>query len=116
MTSTSLLQIVGILLAAIALAVVVRWRRRDFSESSRKLALEVVCPHLRPALEALLKAGHVVHRVGQKAPDFPMEIHVQPGFEADELVRTLGLEAPVQSSDRKVLFCRDDWCEIHPSS
>jgi hypothetical protein len=44
----------------------------------------------------------------------PLEIHVIPPFDPHALYKDLQLIPPVYVSERNVLFCKEDWCEIHP--
>ena len=106
----------GAVVLAIAFVVVVRLRHRSHAENVVKVAGEEVCEHLRPALELLASRGHRVTRVGQKAPDFPMEIHLEPPFEPKAVYDELKLAEPVLLSERNVLYCKEDWCEIHPKA
>jgi hypothetical protein len=47
----------------------------------------------------------------------PLEIHVAPGFDPKSVAEQLGLTDPVfVSAERNVLFCKEDWCELHPTS
>jgi hypothetical protein len=109
--------LVVVFVAAVAMVFVVRARRRQHGESLHELATENVCPHLRPALEELTRRGHRVVRVGQKLPEMPLEIHVAPGFDPKSVAEQLGLTDPVfVSAERNVLFCKEDWCELHPTS
>ena len=102
-----------------AVALVLGWaikaRRRSYAAHLRELADENVCPHLRPAYERLLSRGHAPVNVGQRHPDLPMEIHLAPPFDPGALLDELKLEAPVFVSERNVLFCKDDLCELHPT-
>ena len=106
--------LLGAVVLAVAFVIVVRLRHKSHAENVVKVAGEEVCEHLRPALELLTSRGHRITRVGQKAPDFPMEIHLAPPFEPKALYDELKLAEPVRVSERNVLFCKDDWCEIHP--
>ena len=112
------------LLGAAALGVLlvwaVRWRRRDHAHNIRHFADQEVCDHLRPAYDLLASRGHIVLRVGQKTPDLPLEIHmapppgVTPPFDPRQVYDELKLAEPVFVSERNVLYCKEDWCEIHP--
>ena len=51
---------------------------------------------------------------GQVRPDFPLEIHISPPFDLQRLADELKLKEPVFVSERKVLCCREDECEIRP--
>lgn len=113
-TATDILQIIGVVVATVAMIFVLRWRRRGHREFLETYAEEEVCEHLRPALMLLKQRGHQVRRAGQVQPDFPLEIHVAPPFDPKALAEELKLEPPVFVSERNVLFCREDACEIHP--
>jgi hypothetical protein len=114
MSGTDLFMLAGAVVLAVAFVIVVRLRHRSHADSVVKVADEEVCEHLRPALALLTSRGHRVTRVGQKAPDFPMEVHFAPPFEPKALYDELKLEEPVFVSERNVLYCKTDWCEIHP--
>jgi hypothetical protein len=114
LSSLDILKIIGFIAAAIALAIVVRWRRRNYAQFLQRFADEEVCEHLRPALEQLKSRGHVVVRAGQVARDLPLEIHLTPGFDPEALHKELKLESPVFVSQRNVLYCEQDWCELKP--
>jgi hypothetical protein len=97
----------------------VRWRRRDHAHNIRQMAEQEVCAHLRPTYEMLVARGHVALRVGQKNPEFPLEIHMAPPpgaapFNPRQVYDELKLAEPVFVSERDVLYCKEDWCEIHP--
>jgi len=112
--STDILQILGIIALVVVMTIVIRLRRRGKATHDVGYAEENVCEHLKPALEALLARGLTVTQVGQRAREFPLEVHLSGPFDPAELYAELKLEPPVQVSERKVLFCKDDWCEIHP--
>ena len=114
MTQADVLTLVGAVLLAVLLVVVVRWRVRSHGEFTQQLADENVCEHLRPAWKMLLARGHRAVRVGQKAPELPLEIHVRPPFDPRAVYDELKLAEPVFVSERNVLYCKQDWCEIHP--
>ena len=114
LSTLDILKILGILAAAIALAVVVRWRRRNYAQFLQRFADDEVCEHLRPALDVLKSRGHVIVRAGQMARDLPLELHISPGFDPKTLYEELKLEDPVFVSDRNVLYCEEDWCELKP--
>jgi hypothetical protein len=116
MTQTDLLILVSAALLAVLLVVVVRWRVRTHTVHAQDLATEVVCAHLRPAWELLRQRGHRATRVGQKTPDLPLEVHVAPPFAPQAVYDELRLTDPVFVSERNVLYCKDDWCEIHPTA
>ena len=106
------------LIGAAALMVVtvfvLRWRRRDHAENTQDLADENVCEHLRAALALVRSRGCRVTRVGQRHPDLPLEIHVAPPFDPKAVYDELKLAEPVFLSERNVLYCKEDWCELHP--
>jgi hypothetical protein len=114
MTLHDILYMIGAVVTAVLLVVVARWRRRTFAVEMRDAATREVCPHLRPALNRLLESGHVVRRVGQRGPDMPMEIHLQPAFDPRALQTELKLDDPVHVSQRNVLYCPQCWCELRP--
>jgi hypothetical protein len=114
-----ILTLLGAAAIGILLIWLVRWRRRDHVHNMRQMAEREVCGHLRPAYETLVSRGHVARRVGQKAPEFPLEIHMgpppgTPPFNPRQLYDELKLAEPVFVSERDVLYCKEDWCEIHP--
>ena len=109
----------GAAAVGVVLVVVVRWRQRSYGVHLGELADQSVCSHLRPAYELLLSRGHRVLRVGQNHPDLPLEIHLvppmgSPPFGPREVYEELKLAEPVFVSERDVLYCKEDWCEIHP--
>ncbi len=108
------LEIILVLLAAVALVVVIPMRRRSQRRFLDQYSEKEVCEHLRPALEALKARGHQVVRAGQRAPEMPLEIHVAPHFDPQALADELKLKEPVMVSARNVLYCREHWCELHP--
>ena len=114
-----ILMLLGAAAVGFVLVWTVRWRRRDHAHNIRHLAGQEVCGHLRPAYEALVSRGHAPLRVGQKNPEFPLEIHMGPPpgaapFDPRQLYDELKLAEPVFVSERDVLYCKEDWCEIHP--
>ena len=109
-----LLKFAGILAAAVAMVFVVAWRRRSHRAFLEQYSNEEVCGHLRGALALLKSRGYQVVRAGQMRPDMPLEIHLAPKFDPTALAEELKLEEPVFVSDRNVLYCREDWCELHP--
>jgi len=111
---TDILEVLGALLAAVVLILVVRGRHRGKAVHDTAYARENVCEHLRPALLRLESTGHRVVRVGQYAEELPLEIHLAPHFNPRALYEELKLESPVHVSERNVLYCKDDWCELHP--
>jgi hypothetical protein len=114
MLLADILMLLTAVAAAVLLVVVVRWRRQTFADHNTTTAGDEICEHLRPAWELLASRGHRVVRVGQKHPDLPLEIHLAPPFDPQAIHDELNLTDPVFVSERKVLFCKDDWCEIHP--
>lgn len=113
-TLTDWLQILLIIATAVALVIVMTVRRRQHREFMDDYASREVCEHLRPALDQLRARGHVVVRCGQLRPDTPLEIHITPTFDPEALVNELDLAEPVAVSERNVLYCEEDWCELHP--
>jgi hypothetical protein len=109
-----ILMAVGALVTAVLLVVVVRARHRGKAEHDLRFSIENVCPHLKPALDLLLSRGHRVIRVGQLGPDMPLEIHLAPPFDPKAIYEELKLGEPVFLSERNVLYCKEDWCEVHP--
>lgn len=115
MTLSHLLWLLFYAAVAVALGWAIKARRRSYAAHLRELADENVCPHLRPAYELLVSRGHAPANVGQRHPDLPMEIHLAPPFDPKVVLDELKLEAPVFVSERNVLFCKDDLCELHPT-
>jgi hypothetical protein len=113
-TQADVLILAGAALVAALLVVVVRLRVRSHGRFAQQFADDNVCEHLRPAWELLRSRGHRAARVGQKAPDLPLEIHVQPTFDPRAVYDELKLAEPVFVSERNVLYCKQDWCELHP--
>jgi hypothetical protein len=111
---TDAMQLLGIAALVIVMVIVLRLRRRGKVTHDTGYATDNVCPHLKPALDALLARGHSIEQVGQKAQEFPLEIHLREKFDPRALYDELKLEPPVHVSERGVLYCKDDWCEIHP--
>jgi hypothetical protein len=109
-----ILSVIGAIVAAIAFVLIIRWRRRDHTVNIRELAEQEVCEHLRPALERVLQNDCRVTRVGQNHRDLPLEIHVAPPFDPKAIYDELKLADPVFVSERNVLYCKEDWCELHP--
>jgi hypothetical protein len=101
-------------IAAIAMPFVLRLRRRSHQRFLAEYSEREVCEHLRPALEHLKSRGHVVRRAGQRAPDFPLEIHLSPPFDPKQVAAELKLVEPVFVSERNVLYCKEDLCELQP--
>ena len=111
-----LLKIAGVLVMVIAMIVVISWRRRSFAAHLDETADEEVCEHLKGALDLLKSRGHRIINVGQKNEEYPLEIHLAPRFDPAAIARELDLQPPVHVSDRKVLYCKEHWCELHPRS
>lgn len=109
-----LLKIAGVIVAVILMVIVIRWRRRGFHIHLNEVADEEICPHLRPALDLLKSRGHRIINVGQKQSEYPLEIHLAPRFDPAAIVKELNLQPPVYISERNVLYCKEDWCELHP--
>jgi len=110
------LPLIGAAIAAVALVLVVRWRSKDMVANREQFAHENICEHLRPALDLVLSRGSRIVRVGQKHPDLPLEIHVDPPFDPKAIYEELQLAEPVFLSERNVLYCKEDYCELHPRS
>jgi hypothetical protein len=100
--------------AAVLVTVVIRARRRSKARFELEYSTENVCPHLKPALDLLLSRGHRIAKVGQLGPDMPLEIHLAPPFDPKAIHDQLKLADPVFVSERNVLYCKEDWCELHP--
>jgi hypothetical protein len=113
-TTSDILQLIGIVIATVAMVIVVAWRRRTHQEFIDKFSDEEICEHLRPALELLRSRGHRVRRAGQRDPQLPLEIHITPPFHPQKVCEELKLQAPVFVSQRNVLYCEVDMCELHP--
>jgi hypothetical protein len=109
-----ILMLLGAAAVGVVLVLAVRWRRRGYHATAMELAEGAVCAHLRSAYDLLVSRGHVVVQVGQKAEDYPVEIHMAPPFDPRGLYDELKLAEPVFVSERNVLYCKDDWCELHP--
>ena len=110
-----LLKIAGVIVTVILMIVVIRWRRQGFRAHLDETAEREICEHLKPALDLLRSRGHRIVDVGQKHEDYPLEIHLAPGFDPSALAKELNLEPPVYVSERNVLYCKEDWCELHPA-
>ena len=115
MTPNDLLILAAAIVAAVSLVLVVRARHRSHAVEQNRLADKMVCEHLRGAWQLLESRGHRATRVGQHAPDLPLEIHAAPPFDPQAVYNELKLAEPVYVSERNVLYCRQDWCEIHPT-
>ena len=111
---TDILQILAVIVVVIIMAVVLRARHRGKAVHDTEYANDNVCEHLKRTLTHLEAAGHQVRRVGQQAREMPLEIYLQPGFDPHAVYKELQLEPPVYVSERNVLFCKEDWCELHP--
>ncbi len=111
-----ILQLVGVIAAVVALVIVVRLRHRSFYRFLDEYSDKEICDHLKPALTLLKSRGHCVVRTGQFRPDTPLEIHVTPAFDPRKIADELQLAEPVFVSERNVLGCREDECEIKPLS
>src|SRR5436190_4216027 len=109
-----LLKIAGVIVAVVLMLIIIRWRRRGFALHLNETAEQEICPHLRPAFELLKSRGHRIINVGQKHDEYPLEIHLAPRFDPGALARELDLQPPVYVSERNVLYCKEDWCELHP--
>jgi len=105
-------QVILTLAAVVMLVWVMKARKKQHAAFLERYARENVCEHLRPVLEALLARGHVVRRAGQRSADLPVEIHLAPPFDARTVWGELRLEEPLRLSDRNVVLCPEDWCEI----
>ncbi len=118
---SNILLLLGAAAVGLLLVLTVRWRHRSYARNVSQLAAEEVCPHLRPAYELLAARGHAPRRVGQKHPDLPLEIHMVPPlgnapFDPRQVYDELKLAEPVYVSERNVLYCKEDWCELHPKA
>lgn len=112
--TTDLLTLAGAVAAAATLVWAVRARRRSYRAHLDESSDAEVCPHLRPAFDLLRSRGHRVVNIGQRHPDLPLEIHLTPRFDPKALSDELELTDPVFVSDRNVLYCKEDWCKLHP--
>jgi len=106
--------IILVIVAVITTPIVLRLRRRSHSEFLQRFSQEEICMHLRPALELLKSRGHRVVRAGQLRANMPLEIYLEPTFDPRALAEELKLLEPVFVSERNVLYCKEDWCELHP--
>jgi hypothetical protein len=109
-----LLNIFIALALGIGLFWIIRWRRRSHAQFLDEFTDEEVCEHLKDALALLKSRGHVITQAGQKSPDMPLELHLAPPFDPQKLAEELKLNDPVFVSERNVLYCKEDWCELHP--
>lgn len=113
-TVAAILQLLGALAVGVVLVWAVRTRRRSHGVYLRDVASQEVCPHLKAAYDLLASRGHDPVNVGQRHPELPLEIHMSPRFEPRALYDELKLAEPVFVSERNVLYCKEDLCEIHP--
>ncbi len=111
---TDILELLGAIVVAATLILVVRARHRGKASHDTTYANQNVCDHLRRALEHLEATGHRVTQVGQIGREMPLEIHLEPPFDPNAIYKELQLEPPVYVSERNVLYCKEDWCELHP--
>jgi hypothetical protein len=111
-----ILYMAGAALLGVLLVYFVGLRRRSYGRHLVEVAEAEVCEHLRPALELLRSRGHGITRVGQKAPEMPLEVHLAPPFDPKALYDELKLQEPVFLSERNVLYCKEDWCELDPKA
>ncbi|HEX2973027.1 MAG TPA: hypothetical protein VHP11_11885 [Tepidisphaeraceae bacterium] len=114
MTVHDVVLIVLIIVAVIATPIVLRKRRRSHQRFLEEYCEAEICEHLRGAFELLKSRGHRIVRAGQVRPNMPLEVHLAPAFDPKELAKELDLKEPVFVSERNVLGCREDWCELHP--
>jgi hypothetical protein len=112
---SDLVFIVGFVALLIVMGFVVRARRRQQTEFIAASADEEICQHLAAALDLLESRGLRVLRAGQKHPEMPFEIHMDGKFDPQTLYEELKLSEPARVSERGVLYCVEDWCEIHPA-
>ena len=108
------LQLLGAAAVAVVLVWAIRARRRSHGVYLTELAAGEVCPHLQPVYELLASRGHRPTNVGQRHPDLPLEIHMAPPFDPKAVFDELKLAEPVFVSERNVLYCKEDLCEVHP--
>jgi hypothetical protein len=111
---TDILQILGMLAVVIIMAIVVRARHKNKAIHDNEFAHENVCEHLRPVLAHLEAQGHQIRKAGQQHPELPLEIYLHPPFDPAAIFQQLKLEPPVYLSERNVLYCKEDWCELRP--
>jgi hypothetical protein len=114
LTLSDILQIALILLVMSVMFLVLRARKRGKATHDLQFAHDNVCQHLRPALDLLLSRNNAIDRVGMKAPEMPLEIHFKSDFDPQAIYAELQLTEPVYVSERRVLYCKEDWCELHP--
>lgn len=103
--------------AAVGAALVwaLRARRTSRAVFLRDAAQQEVCAHLKPAYDLLVSRGHGVVNAGQRHAELPFEIHLAPSFAPRQVYDELKLAEPVFVSERNVLYCKEDFCEIHPA-
>jgi hypothetical protein len=111
---TDLVQILAVIVIVIIMAMVLRARHRGKAAHDLQYAHDNVCEHLKPALQHLEAHGHQIKVVGQQHPELPLEIYLHPPFDPSTIYKELKLEPPVYVSERNVLYCKEDWCELHP--
>jgi hypothetical protein len=111
---TDILELLGVIAVVAMLILVVRARHRGKAAHDAQYADENVCNHLKRVLEHLEANGHRVTTVGQVGREMPLEIHLDPPFDPNAIYRELQLEPPIYVSERNVLYCKEDWCELHP--
>ena len=115
-STANLLWLLFYAIVAVVLVLAVRARRRSHAVYLRDVAAQEVCPHLKPAYDLLVSRGHAPMNVGQRHPDLPLEIHLSPPFDPRAVHDELKLAEPVFVSERNVLYCKEDLCEIHPAT
>jgi len=111
---TDILQILAVIGVVIVMAIVLRARHKGKATFDNEYAHDNVCEHLKPALAHLESQGHQIRKVGQQHPELPLEIYLHPPFDPGTVYKDLKLEPPVYLSERNVLYCKEDWCELHP--
>ncbi len=116
MSSTQdIIEYIGIVAAAIAMVFVVAWRRRSHRRFIERFVDQELCPHLQPALASLRQRGHRIVRAGQRDRELPLEVHITPPFDPQQLADELKLAPPVHVSQRNVLYCEEHFCELRPT-
>jgi hypothetical protein len=98
----------------VALVFVVRARRQSHRAFLDGRVDEEVCEHLKAAWDVLRSRGCSIVNAGQRAPDMPFEIHIDMPFDPQAVFDEARLAEPAFVSERRVLYCKDDWIEIHP--
>ena len=76
--------------------------------------LDPQAPETHPRARDIAISGDRIVDVGQKSEEYPLEIHVAPRFDPAAIAKELDLQPPVHVSERNVLYCKEDWCELHP--